>query len=80
MPHDPLPAAGPPSLGAAASTSRAPASAGASNARSCTGAGTISSARSSPLPGSAGRLLTYENGVPVWEGKPIGKDDPFPEK
>ena len=33
-----------------------------------------------PLPGSVGRILTYENGVPVWEGKPIGKDDPFPEK
>lgn len=33
-----------------------------------------------PLPGSAGRLLTFDNGVPVWEGKPIGKDDPFPEK
>jgi arylsulfatase A-like enzyme len=33
-----------------------------------------------PLPGSAGRLLTYENGVAIWEGKPIGRDDPFPEK
>jgi choline-sulfatase len=33
-----------------------------------------------PLPGSAGRILTYENGVAVWEGKPIGKNDPFPEK
>ncbi|HEV3386945.1 MAG TPA: sulfatase [Gemmata sp.] len=33
-----------------------------------------------PLPGSAGRLLTYENGVAVWEGKPIGKTDPFPDK
>lgn len=33
-----------------------------------------------PLPGSAGRLLTFDNGVPVWEGKPIGKDDPFPDK
>ncbi len=33
-----------------------------------------------PLQGSAGRLLTYENGVPIWEGKPIGKDDPFPDK
>ncbi len=33
-----------------------------------------------PLPGSAGRLLTYENCVPVWEGKPIGKDDLFPDK
>ena len=33
-----------------------------------------------PLPGSAGRLLTFENGVPIWEGKPIGKTDPFPDK
>jgi arylsulfatase A-like enzyme len=33
-----------------------------------------------PLPGSAGRILTYDNGVPVWEGKAIGKDEPFPEK
>src|SRR5207237_711531 len=33
-----------------------------------------------PLPGSTGRLLTYDNGVPVWEGKPIGKDDAFPDK
>lgn len=33
-----------------------------------------------PLPGSAGRILTFDHGIPVWEGKPIGKDDPFPEK
>jgi arylsulfatase A-like enzyme len=33
-----------------------------------------------PLPGSAARLLTYDNGIPVWEGKPIGKNDPFPDK
>ncbi|MBY0458938.1 MAG: sulfatase-like hydrolase/transferase, partial [Gemmataceae bacterium] len=33
-----------------------------------------------PLPNSTGRLLTYENGVAVWEGKPIGPKDPFPEK
>jgi arylsulfatase A-like enzyme len=33
-----------------------------------------------PLPGSAGRILTYENGVPVWEGKPIAPTDPFPDK
>jgi len=33
-----------------------------------------------PLPGSAGRILTFNDGIPVWEGKPIGKDDPFPEK
>ncbi|MBY0512323.1 MAG: sulfatase [Gemmataceae bacterium] len=37
-------------------------------------------ASAAPLPGSAGRLLTFDDGVPVWEGKPIGKDDPFPEK
>ena len=33
-----------------------------------------------PLPGSAGRILTFDDGVPVWEGKPIGPNDPFPEK
>ena len=33
-----------------------------------------------PLPGSAGRLLTFTDGVPAWEGKPIGKNDPFPDK
>ncbi len=33
-----------------------------------------------PLPGSAGRLLTYDKGVAVWEGKPIGEKDVFPEK
>ena len=33
-----------------------------------------------PLPGSIGRILTYENGVAVWEGKPIGKDEPFPDR
>ncbi len=32
-----------------------------------------------PLPGSAHRILTFDNGIPVWEGKPIGKDDPFPD-
>ena len=33
-----------------------------------------------PLSGSQHRLLTYENGVAVWEGKPIGENDPFPDK
>jgi len=33
-----------------------------------------------PLPGSAGRILTYENGVATWEGKPIGMNDPFPDR
>ena len=33
-----------------------------------------------PLPGSAGRILTFNDGIAIWEGKPIGKDDPFPEK
>jgi arylsulfatase A-like enzyme len=37
-------------------------------------------ASAAPLPGSAGRILTFDNGVPVWEGKPIGKDDPFPDE
>jgi hypothetical protein len=33
-----------------------------------------------PLPGSQSRLLTFDNGVPVWEGKAIGANDPFPDK
>ncbi|MDY3552297.1 sulfatase [Gemmata sp. JC717] len=33
-----------------------------------------------PLPNSTGRLLTFDNGVPVWEGKPIAPNDPFPER
>jgi len=33
-----------------------------------------------PLPGSAGRILTFDNGIPVWEGKPIGENDPFPDR
>jgi choline-sulfatase len=33
-----------------------------------------------PLPGSAGRILTYENGIAIWEGKPIAKDEPFPDR
>jgi arylsulfatase A-like enzyme len=40
----------------------------------------LPAASAPPLPGSAGRLLTYDNGVPVWEGKPIGKDEAFPER
>jgi hypothetical protein len=40
----------------------------------------LPAASAPPIPGSAVRLLTYENGVPVWEGKPIGKNDPFPDK
>lgn len=31
-----------------------------------------------PAPGSGSRVLTYYDKVPVWEGKPIGKDDPIP--
>ncbi|TWT30919.1 sulfatase [Blastopirellula retiformator] len=30
-------------------------------------------------PGSAHRILTYDNDIPVWEGKVIHKDDPIPE-
>jgi len=33
-----------------------------------------------PMPGSQHRVLTYDNGVAVWEGKPVGKNDPFPDK
>ncbi len=32
-----------------------------------------------PAPGSRSRILTYENGVPVWEGTPISPDEPIPE-
>jgi arylsulfatase A-like enzyme len=32
-----------------------------------------------PVAGSAGRILTYNNGQAVWEGKPIGPNDPFPD-
>lgn len=31
-----------------------------------------------PLPGSRARLLEYVDGVPVWEGQPIGPNDPIP--
>jgi arylsulfatase A-like enzyme len=32
-----------------------------------------------PAPGSRHRILTYEDGVAVWEGREIGPDDPVPE-
>lgn len=32
-----------------------------------------------PTPGSATRVLTYENGRLTWEGEPIGPNDPIPE-
>lgn len=32
-----------------------------------------------PAPGSRHRILTYENGKAVWEGQPIGSNDPIPE-
>lgn len=34
-----------------------------------------------PVPGSAHRILTYDpaTGEAVWEGKPIGKNDPIPD-
>lgn len=31
-----------------------------------------------PAPGSAHRVLTYYDRVPVWEGRPIREDDPIP--
>lgn len=31
-----------------------------------------------PLPGSRPRLIEIRDGVPHWEGKPIGPDDPIP--
>lgn len=32
-----------------------------------------------PVPGSASRLLTYEQGIPVWEGQPIERGAPLPD-
>lgn len=32
-----------------------------------------------PAPGSRSRILTYDDQIPVWEGKVIGPDDPIPE-
>jgi arylsulfatase A-like enzyme len=32
-----------------------------------------------PAVGSSSRVLTLYDGVPVWEGEPIGKDDPVPQ-
>lgn len=31
-----------------------------------------------PASGSKARVLTYYDGVPVWEGRPIGENDPIP--
>ncbi len=31
-----------------------------------------------PAPGSRHRILTYYDGVPVWQGRPIGENDPVP--
>jgi arylsulfatase A-like enzyme len=32
-----------------------------------------------PAPGSKHRILTYEDGVAVWEGQEIGPNEPVPE-
>lgn len=32
-----------------------------------------------PAPGSAARILTYEDGTATWQGEVIGEDDPVPE-
>ncbi len=34
-----------------------------------------------PVPGSKNRVLTYDpqTGQAIWEGKPIGPEDPIPE-
>ena len=32
-----------------------------------------------PVPGSANRILIYENGVANWEGEDIGRNDPIPD-
>jgi len=36
-------------------------------------------ASAKPAPGSAHRILIYEDGKANWEGEDIGKDDPIPE-
>jgi choline-sulfatase len=33
-----------------------------------------------PMQGSRSRLLTFDGGVPVWEGRAIGAGDPLPER
>ena len=33
-----------------------------------------------PMKGSRSRLLTFDGGVPMWEGQAIGPDDPLPER
>ena len=40
----------------------------------------IPAKNAAPMAGSRHRLLTFDGGVPVWEGKPIGAGDPFPEQ
>ena len=32
-----------------------------------------------PVPGSKHRILTYENGKVIWEGKTIKENEPIPE-
>ena len=32
-----------------------------------------------PVPGSKHRILTYENGKVIWEGKAIKENEPVPE-
>ena len=34
---------------------------------------------SGPVAGSGARVLTYYDNTPVWQGKPIGKNDPIPQ-
>jgi arylsulfatase A-like enzyme len=31
-----------------------------------------------PVPGTTVRVLTYDNDIPTWQGKPIGPSDPIP--
>jgi arylsulfatase A-like enzyme len=38
----------------------------------------LPAASAPPMRGSAHRLLTFDDGVPVWEGTPIGPGDVFP--
>jgi arylsulfatase A-like enzyme len=41
--------------------------------------GWLPTSSAKPAPGSRHRILTYDDGVTVWQGEEIGPDDPIPE-